>query len=292
MKFVLAGCILWALLRVTTVAQSNEFLRTYPPGEKLTYRLYWGVLPVGSASLSTDWIDYEGRRLLALRAYAKTTSVLDYIYPVSDWVESVVDPETMLPVRYVQKLREGKHRRDDTIVFDHAARIAYWHSGLTGASNTIPIQAESRDVLSFVYFMRSKGMDIGEQRTSRVIVDNKTYDLEVTALGREPIDVDPYGKVECLKLEPKAKFGAIFVRKGKVMSWFSADPRRICVRVTGKVPVANVKACLLTVEGPADEFWSTGESGPPEPPPGETNAASRLSPAELASPVWAVSGGD
>ena len=61
--------------------------------------------------------------------------------------------------------------------------------------------------------------------------------------------------VECLEVEPEAKFGGIFNRKGKVKLWFSRDDRRLCAKMTGKVPLAKVKAVLIEVVGPGDDNW-------------------------------------
>ena len=257
MRFLLIQTLL-LMIAWSPPAQAAAKRFWFPVGEKLLYRLYWGIIPVGWAELSTEWVREGAGQLIALRVAARTSSIVDMIYPVDDFIESVVDPETFLPLRYVQRLREGRHVRDDQIIFNHKGRKAHWKSGIDGRTGEIEIAPDSRDVLCLIYYMRSKGFACGQKEKFRVLVDNKLYDLEVTGLKQEEVSVQDFGKVQCLKVEPKAKFGEIFVRKGHIRIWFSEDDRHICTIMTGKIPVVSVKAILVGVEGPGDDFWSKG----------------------------------
>lgn len=256
-------CTFFLLAGVTAGAATNGVVAStnfcFPVGEKLVYRLYWGVIPVGAAEMTAEWGEEDGKQYLVLRATARTTSVVAKIYPVNDVIESVVDPETLLPVKYVQRLHEGRHVRDDDVLFFHEDKVARWECPSKGERRDIPIAGDTRDVLCLAYVLRCKGFGSGEKAKYRVFVDNKLYDLELAGVGTDEVSVDGIGKVRCLEVEPKAKFGEIFVRKGKVGLWFSEDARRICTKMVGKVPVANVKAILTGVEGPGEDFWARPE---------------------------------
>jgi len=245
---------------VTARAQDTNYW--LPVGEQLSYKLYWGVIPVGKALFTSEWTEIEGKKYILLRATADTTSLLAKIYPVHDVIESTVDPTNFLPVLYVQKLREGKHKRDDSITFNHTNGYAVWQNTgkvKAGQPSTaqIPIQADTRDVLTLTYYMRNKGLTVGQKETFQVVVDNKLYDLELNGLKILPMDVGGREDVECIEVEPKAKFGAIFVRKGDVRLWFSQDPRRVCVKMSAKLSVAHAKALLVGIEGPGNDDWVT-----------------------------------
>lgn len=227
----------------------------FPVGERLTYGLYWGVIPVGEAVMESTWIEENGRRLLCLVSTAKSGRVLSGIYPLDDYVKSVVDPVTFLPVRYEQRLHEGRHVRHDIVTFDREKLVAHWRSELNGRTNDIPILKDTRDVVCLSYYMRMQTYTGQEKLSFQVLVDDKLYALNVSFEGKEKLKVDGHGSVPCFKLEPVAKFGAIFVRKGKVNLWFSEDNRHICTRMSGKVPVASVKAILTAVTGDADAPW-------------------------------------
>jgi hypothetical protein len=231
----------------------------FPIGEKLEYRLYWGVIPVGTAKLWTERREEGGRRYVALKGEAESNQVLKHIFPVRDEIESIVDPETFLPIRYVQKLKEGKHFRHDRFDFDHEACKAVWTSLVDGKRREIDIDLDTRDALTFLYYMRKKGFSVGRTEMSRVVVDEKVYDLEITGLVRETVNIDGIGKMSALKIEPKAKFGGIFTRGGKVLLWVSEDPRHILLRMVGVIPVATAKGFLSSVGGPGAAKWPPRE---------------------------------
>jgi hypothetical protein len=259
-----AACAVLLGLAGRAAGQTNLW---FPVGERLTYRMFWGFIPVGTAELSTEWIAFDGGRKIAIRAQARTSAFMSAIYEVDDWIETIVDPETFLPIRYEQRLHEGRHRRHDLFIFDHKGRKAFWRSLLKQRSHVVDIDADTRDVLSLVYFMRSQPFAVDEERTFRVVVDEKLYDLIVTGLRKEAREGPDGEPVETLKVEPQARFGEIFTRKGRIHLWFTDDARRLCVLMTGKMPIASVRAVLTGVsvdtepEYAASAAASAGEEG-------------------------------
>lgn len=234
----------------------------FPVGEELVYSGYWGILTVGEARIWTEWVEEGGRKLLSIKFVAKSSFVVSALYPVNDALESIVDPVTFLPLRLTQNIREGDKERDDTITFDHKAGKAIWKSSRAASTNApkeIPIQADTRDILSFMFYMRSKGFSVGKTEVSKLLFDDKEYQLMVTGLRHEDVYLSHFGDIRCLELEPKAKFGEVFVKKGSINMWISDDERRICTKAMAVVPVANVKMILQSVKGPGDDFWTSGK---------------------------------
>ena len=227
-------------------------------GEKLTYRIYWGVIPIGSSVVSTEWIDENGRKLIAIRFRTRTTDFMTKVYPVDDFLESVIDPETFLPLRFVKRLSEGKYRCDELTTFDHAKRKSVWTSKMNGKVKEFDIDADTRDIITFMYFMRSEKLLPKTTTNFRVMSDERVYDLVVKAGEIEKFRVSDFGWVKSLRLEPEAAFQGVFVRKGKVTMWISNDERRICTKMAARVPVASVSLLLTKVEGPGDDFWTRG----------------------------------
>lgn len=227
----------------------------FPVGERLDYRLYWGIIPVGHARVESGWKHHDGRWLLSLRVTARTGRFVSKIYPVDDRIESLVDPVTFTPVQYRQVLNEGKKHRDDLVTFDYARGIATVHDRIDESAYDVAIDADTRDILTFIYYMRSKGYESGQTQDFRVLVEDKVYDLTLRGLEEQTIDLPGIDDLPTLKLEPKARFGEIFNRKGEVHAWFSSDTRRLCAKMTGRVPLADVKAVLVEVSGPGSDAW-------------------------------------
>ena len=238
------------------VAASNDTKRLwFDVGEDLVYRIYWGVIPVGKTRVATRWIEEDGRRRLSIRFRTRSGKVLAALYPVDDIIESIIDPDTFLPVRFVKNLKEGRHRYHEITTFDYPKGVATWTSVLKNKTKTFDLPPDARDLVSFMYYMRSQRIPPGETRTYRVMADEKIYELIVHARDVEKEKFKRFGTVRSLRLEPEAKFEGLFVRKGKLTLWVSDDDRYILTRVDGKVPVASVHACIWEVRGPGDDFW-------------------------------------
>jgi hypothetical protein len=228
----------------------------WPVGEKLTYQLYWGFIPVGTANVWTEWTEAaDGRRLLAIRMRTTSNKVIEKIYPVDDTIESLVDPGPFLPVQFSKNMSEGTHRYHEVTVFDRTNLIARWESKLTGKKRVFRIEPDTRDIPTFMFSMRGQSFEPGHREHFRVMADEKIYDLWLDIKKKEKVDLDAYSDVACVKIEPEAAFNGLFVRKGKIWAWISTDPRCLAARVEASIPVANIHALLLKVEGPGSDFW-------------------------------------
>lgn len=253
---VLISMGLTAAAMTETPAETNAADLWFPVGEVLEYRVYWGIIPVGRSRIWSDWHEEDERRYIVLRMTTKSFSVVSRIYPVDDFVESIVDPDTFLTLRYRQQLNEGKHHRDELWFFDHANKIATRHDYRTGVTNTVEIGSDTRDILTFVYYLRKDGLQPGEENASRVVVEEKVYDLHIKSVKTQYLRMPMVGKVKTLKIEPAAKFGEIFVHKGRMWIWISDDERRVGLQMKINVPVASVRTVLTGVSGPGDDKWT------------------------------------
>lgn len=236
-------------------------------GEDLKYDIHWGYLQVGESLITTRWVKHDdGRTLLRIRFESHSYGALDKIYPVQDLQESLIDPETFLPVYFLKKSRQGRHNYHEIVRFDHANRKAYWESFNKGKKKEIEIDADTRDLITTMYHLRSRAMNVGETWQMRVYTDEKIYDLVVRAPRREDVKLDRYGKVGSILFEPEASFQGLFVRKGKLYMWVSEDARRICTRMSAKIPVASVHFELAEVLGPGGDRWVKPPEESPSPP--------------------------
>ncbi|MFH0908087.1 MAG: DUF3108 domain-containing protein [bacterium] len=233
----------------------NPFNLWFQVGEEIIYEIHWGVVPVGRTRATTTWIMYDGKPALQIRLITKTRSVMDKIYPVDDLIESVIDPETFLPIRFIKRLKEGRYRADETTLFDFKTRKAQWSSKTNGRQKEFEIDPDTRDIVSFMYYIRKFGFEPGQTNSYRVMADEKIYDLSINAHGVDVLKLPQFGPVPSVKLHPVAAFEGIFVRSGEVTTWVSQDPRRICTRIMAEVPVANVRLNIVEVRGPGDDFW-------------------------------------
>jgi hypothetical protein len=235
-------------------------------GEEMHYTIHWGFLHVGDTIATTEWVtDEQGRTRLLIRFRTKTNGLVEKLYPVEDLQEVMIDPDTLLPVYFYKKSRQGSHEDHERTSFDHAAGTARFHNFLRGTVEDIPIDADTRDLISLMYSLRGWDYPVGGTLATRVLTDKKVYDLSVKVVKKEKLDLKRYGRVASLRLDPEAKFDGLFVRKGKMTVWVSDDARRLCTRISAKVPVASVTINLERVLGPGNDFWvGKATGGSPE----------------------------
>lgn len=251
------------LLAGVTKAEDEERPELwFPVGEKLTYQIYWGIFPVAESRVTTAWIEEENeeekRILLAIKITTKSYALLDAIYPVDDFIESVVDPETFLPLRFVRRLSEGRYRLNEITVFNHKEHIAHWKHLIKNDVKDFAIEDDTRDLLSFMFFMRSQKFEPNRTYQYRLMADEKLYDLYINTKEYRQLNISRFGAVSCLDIQPEAKFQGFFVRVGRLQVWISDDKRCLCIKAVAKAPViGSIKLLLYKVEGPGNDSWVT-----------------------------------
>jgi hypothetical protein len=221
----------------------------------------WKFLTVAESVAWTEWIEYEGRKLIAIRVRNRSYGILDLIFPVNDFLESAVEPSTFLPVWFVKNLSEGRYRLHEITVFDHSTGKAEWQHLLKKNSKVFDIESDTRDILSFMYFMRQTKFTTNTLYAYKVMADEKLYDLKIRTEGYEEIKLPVYGRIQALYIYPEAEFQGLCVRRGKAEIWVSNDRRNLLAQGIVYVPVAGtIKVLLNRVYGGATDLWSN----PPE----------------------------
>ena len=230
----------------------------FPIGEELVYSVSWNGIPVAHSTVTTSMDLFEGREVLAIRMRSRNYSIYNWIVKADDRHEALVDPETLLPIQFTKNLKENDYRCHEITRFDHQAGKAHYEHQTNGTKKTYDIKPNTRDILSFMYFMRDVLLEPKTTTTYQVMADEKIYDLILHTDEVEQIDLPGYEKkIPSLKMVPEAKFDGLFVRKGKATLWVSRDDRRLLSFAKVKVPFGRARIKLQEVNGPGDDFWIT-----------------------------------
>ena len=231
----------------------------FPVGESLEYDIYWGWIGVGHSVATTRWEWVEDRWMIVIRFRTTSSGIANRLYPVDDLVESFIDAETLRPVRFTTVLSAGDQHRDEETIFDWETKTAHYTRRRKGDREddtlTYEIQENTRDLVSFMYFMRNTEFEPGEQHHFEVVVNDKLYELEANTRHYENINLKQYGRVRSLQIDPRASFEGVFVRRGEMSVWLADDPRRILTKLEVDTPWAKVKLLLRNVRGPGDDHW-------------------------------------
>jgi len=250
----LTVCGVWISLAVGLCAAELPF----PIGEELVYSISWNGVPVAYSELTTAMEEFEGCEVLAIRMRSRTCRFFNWVFKADDRHESLVDPVTFLPIQFTKNMREGGYRCHEITRFDHANGKAHYAHQTNGTKKSYDIDPDTRDILSFMYFMRGSQLEPDSKMEYRLMADEKIYDMTLRMEDVEEIDLPHYKQdVPSLRMEPEAMFDGLFVRKGKATLWVSRDARRLMTFLKASVPFGKVRIKLQEVRGPGTDFWIT-----------------------------------
>lgn len=218
-------------------------------GERLVYSVEWNFVPVGHATLSVQELtDFKGKKAYHLLSTAKSNDFFSTFYKVDDNTHSWVDAEGFYSLRFEKNMKEGMYRAHEVMEYDYQNKKAYYKSFTNKSEKTIDLPDYVKDQLSCVFFYRTMDIEVGKSNFIKVEADERVYDLEIKALEYQNLTLPELGSFNAVMVEPLAKFQGIFVRKGRLWIWFSADKRRIPLMVKTKIPVGSIVCVLERIE--------------------------------------------
>lgn len=250
LKYLLA--LLFALILPSLCLADTGSLaeKDYPfhTGEKLTYGLFWEVVPAGTAVLEVLPIeDIAGVKAYHFSITVKTNPALDKIYTVRDYIDSYVDTDFSHTLLYKQKQREGRSKHDITVRVDwNKAQAQYENFGKK--SKPISIPPGTFDMLSVFYAFRLHYLAEGMTLEAPVTDGKKCVIGKAHIIDKERIKVADR-VYDTLLIKPELKeVGGVFNRgkHSRLEIWITSDRRKIPVRVESKVAVGRFIAELIS----------------------------------------------
>lgn len=216
-------------------------------GEKLEYRVHYGVLNGGSChfEVGDKPVSVNNRDSYHIKVYGKSTGLVDVMFKVRDEYESYVDEQALIPWKATKKIKEGGYTDSDFIIFDHERRIA------TSRRGKLDIPANTHDLISAIYYARSlnmRGAKPGDVFPVTFFLDNKNYEFRFKFLGREEISTD-VGTFKALKVRPQVIEGRVFKDSEAITMWVTDDDNKIPLRAESEIWVGSLKADLIKYSG-------------------------------------------
>lgn len=224
----------------------------FGPGEKLSYEIYWTVVHAGSATLEVlPEKNMNGTMALGFEATARSTPFVDAFYKVRDRIESWTDSGVNRSLLYLKNQREGTYKKDVRILFDWNENKTYRYA--RGKLQHVIEQPDAAfDPLSILFMFRKRIL-YKTMHFAAPVTDGKVSVLgESTVLGRETLET-PMGEIPCFKVAIDVKHLSGVFRKShdaELVVWFSADARRVPVRVKSKVVVGHFSMELVGYDPP------------------------------------------
>ncbi len=218
-------------------------------GERLVYDLKWGIVNAGTAVLDVLPVtEIGGEEVYHFALTVRTSPFVDNFYKVRDRMDAFARTDLEGSLLYLVRKEAGKNPRDVTVTFDPAMRVAQY-SNFGEAREPVRIFEGTLDPLSTIFSFRKEELVAGE-RFEVPVTDGKETTMGIAHIGTKEERVRvPAGSFSAISVSPDMRgVGGVFAKGGDLTIWFSADERRLPVRMSGKVSVGSFRAELARVE--------------------------------------------
>lgn len=247
-----ATTTLLLLVAAHTTLWGHATTMPFAPGEKLEYVLRWENVPAGSASLEVLPItDIDGEKAYHFVMTVRSNRFIDMFYKVRDRIDAFSDIKMTRSLQYRKKQHEGRHKRDEVVLFDWQNNLAHY-TNFGEKKEPISLEEGSFDPLSAFYFTRTTPFEAGNEIQRPVTDGKKNVIGRLTIRDRETITLQDGRSFDTYRVEPEMRhIGGVFKESdgARIELWLTADDRRIPVRIRSKVVIGYFIGELVSAEG-------------------------------------------
>ena len=248
MKRLTAILVLLLVASGLTLAKDADTIIPFSVGEKLTYQIFWGPFVVGRGTLEVAGIDpVDGHNCYHLVAKAKTSGLIDLLFPVDSTAESWLDCDGLFARKYTENRTEGKHHRTGETHYDYARKETVITNRLNSKAKHYPLDQPVQDVISSLYVVRTRKLMLDSEQSFMINAASTNYNVIIRPDQRKAIWVHPLGDVQALRIEPKPTLSIVSANKGHMWFWMSDDARHLPLLVNSELKLGNAKLVLFSI---------------------------------------------
>lgn len=231
--------------------------RAYGDGEFFKFRVHYGFVTAGYATLKVKSATIKGKDVFHVRGYGETVGVSKWFFKVEDDYQSYIDKEKDIPYKFIRKIDEGGYTKDIEIDFNHNTKKATVNDKKHNETTVFSFPEDTQDMISAFYYLRNQ-LDTENIKTGDVVemnmfFDKENYKFRLKFLGKEVLDTN-FGRVRTLIFRPYVQSGRVFKEKESLTVWISDDNNKIPLLVKADLAVGSLKATLTEFKGLQHSF--------------------------------------
>jgi len=206
------------------------------PGEKLEYTAKYSVLNLGTMTLEIrDTIVTEpGPPCYRLISIINSSPGLKWLFSLNDTIEVLSTVEELLPLSSIEINHEGKYNNRVKLVFDHDIDSVVYNDSIS-----VGLAENTRDLISFWYYLRTIPLNIGETIPVNIHKSMENYQIKCQIVGYENIET-PTGNFNTIHVKPQTAGKGIFGSSGSMSIWYTNDQNRYPVKILAKMKIGTV----------------------------------------------------
>lgn len=234
------------LLLISTYSFSQK--KAYDDGEWLKFRVHYGMLTAGVATLEVKNEMLNGVEVSHVIGFGESTGMASWFFKVEDHYESYIIKDKDLPQRFIRKIDEGGHTKDIQIDFNHISQNATIINYEDDTEKIVSFPKDAQDMVSSFYYLRNNldtnDIEENDEIELDMFFDRENYKFKLKFLEREILDTE-FGNVSCLVFRPYVQSGRVFKEKESLTIWVSDDDNKIPLLIKADLAVGSLKATLI-----------------------------------------------
>lgn len=210
-------------------------------GEHLEYSAKFGFLNLGTMTLEVkDTVTYDSMDCYLFFSVLFSNPSLRIFFSLNDTIEVYAKRQDLLPLFYEKKVNEGDYHHHSKINFDHDSLSVIYDDSLR-----FELFEESRDLLTFWYYLRTIPLIVGDTIAINIHESKENYKVACFVSKKEAIKTY-VGTFNTILVEPRTEGKGMFSAKGGMQIWYSDDELRYPVQIRTKM---NFGSILFKLKG-------------------------------------------
>ena len=249
-------CLLLILISLNLSIIAQENISEFSEGEYLKFRISYGLLNAGFASLEIKDSIIDSEPVFHVVGKGWTTGMVNFFFPVEDDYQSYFNKESLQPKYFIRKVNEGGYTMNREIFFNYDSIQAKVVDHKKDTIKYFEIHKDIQDMLSALYHLRTRDLsDLkeGETITMDIFFDGEINNFHLKLIGREELK-SQFGKVNTLVFKPIVQVGRVFKENESVTLWITDDKNKLPLKIKASILVGSLKAELYEYKGLANSF--------------------------------------
>ena len=203
-------------------------------GERLEYEAKFSFLNLGAMTLEVrDTLTFENVHCYHISSVLTSARGFRFLFTIDDTIEVYTSSDSLFPYMFRERINESGYRRASDIFFDRDSHFVNYDDSLIINTTT-----ETRDILSFWYYLRGIPLELGD--TILVDLHNARENHKVRCIVQKKETVKTKaGNYEAILVEPQTEGKGIFGAKGGMQIWYS-EVERIPVQIRASMKFGTV----------------------------------------------------
>ncbi len=236
-------------------ANATSFNKAFKEGEFLKYRIHFGAINAGFATIKLTTETKNGQELYHASGKGWTVGTAKFFYVVKDTYESYFTKGYIKPVIHKRRVDEDGYiiRRDKFFDFDN--KTVTVEDLEKNTKKVYPID-KVQDMVSALYYLRNLDLNSiknGSEANVNLFFDGESFPFRLKFIKKEIIKTK-FGKVKTWKVQPLVQKGRVFENNESLTIWITDDENKIPIRIKASLVVGSLKADLENFSGLANSF--------------------------------------